>query len=30
MTISLRIGLGGIDESHELMNKLREAFGVSL
>jgi hypothetical protein len=30
MTISLRVGVGGIDESHDLMNKLREAFGVSL
>jgi hypothetical protein len=30
MTISLRVGLGGIDESHDLMNKLREVFGVQL
>ncbi len=30
MTISLRVGLGGVDESHELMNKLRDVFGVSL
>jgi hypothetical protein len=30
MTISLRVGLGGVDESHDLMNKLREVFGVSL
>jgi hypothetical protein len=30
MTISLRVGLGGIDESHDLMNKLREVFGVTL
>jgi hypothetical protein len=30
MTISLRVGVGGIDESHDLMNNLREVFGVSL
>jgi hypothetical protein len=30
MTISLRVGIGGVDESHDLMNKLREVFGVSL
>jgi hypothetical protein len=30
MTISLRVGLGGVDESHDLMNQLREVFGVSL
>jgi hypothetical protein len=30
MTISLRVGVGGVDESHDLMNKLRDVFGVSL
>jgi len=30
MTISLRVGVGGVDESHDLMNTLRETFGVTL
>jgi hypothetical protein len=30
MTVSLRVGFGGVDESHEVMNRLREVFGVSL
>jgi hypothetical protein len=30
MTISLRVGLAGVDESHDLMNKLREVFGVTM
>jgi hypothetical protein len=30
MTISLRVGVGGVDESHDLMNNLRDVFGVQL
>jgi hypothetical protein len=30
MTISLRVGIAGVDESHDLMNKLREVFGVTM
>jgi hypothetical protein len=30
MTVSLRVGLAGVDESHDLMNKLRDVFGVTM
>src|ERR1700733_9465785 len=30
MTISLRVGIAGVDESHDLMNKLRDVFGVTM
>jgi hypothetical protein len=30
VSVSLRIGLGGLDDNHEMMNRFRDVFGISM